>query len=70
MVKGQLEKKNIEISSLTDRLEAHKSSLEEAEQRASTAEAIVSKIIKLPAVTYALSYSVTICVCKLEVHCK
>ena len=42
MVKRQLEKKDIEINSLTDRLAAQKSSLEEAEQRASTAEAVVS----------------------------
>ena len=46
MVKRQLEKKDIEMNSLTDRLAAQKSSLEEAEQRASTAEAVVSdKII-------------------------
>lgn len=42
IVKRQLEKKDIEINSLTDRLAAHKGSLEEAEQRASTAEAVVS----------------------------
>ena len=46
MVKRQLEKKDVEMNSLTDRLAAQKSSLEEAEQRASTAEAVVSdKII-------------------------
>lgn len=42
MVKRQLEKKDIEMNSLTDRLAAQKSSLEEAEQRANTAEAVVS----------------------------
>lgn len=42
MVKRQLEKKDVEMNSLTDRLAAQKSSLEEAEQRASTAEAVVS----------------------------
>jgi len=42
MVKRQLEKKDIEINSLADQLAAHKNSLEEAEQRASTAEVIVS----------------------------
>ena len=46
MLKRQLEKKDVEMNSLTDRLAAQKSSLEEAEQRASTAEAVVSdKII-------------------------
>ena len=42
VVKRQLEKKEIEINSLTDQLAGHKSGLEEAEQRANTAEAIVS----------------------------
>ena len=42
MVKRQLEKKDIEINSLTDQLVTHRGSLEEAEQRASTAEAVVS----------------------------
>lgn len=42
MVKRQLEKKDVEMNSLTDRLAAQKSSLEEAEQRANTAEAVVS----------------------------
>ena len=42
VVKRQLEKKDVEISSLMDKLGGYKSSLEEAEQRANTAEAIVS----------------------------
>lgn len=42
MLKRQLEKKDIEINGLIDQLAAHKSSQEEVEQRASTAEAIVS----------------------------
>ena len=42
VVKRQLEKKDIEISNLMDRLGGHKSGLEEAEQQASTAESIVS----------------------------
>ena len=41
-LKRQLEKKQIEMNGLTDQLVAHKSSVEEAEQRACTAEAIVS----------------------------
>lgn len=59
VVKRQLEKKDIEINNLTDQLTAHKSSLEEAEQRANAAETTVScqsvnyhqlQIIKLPVV--------------------
>ena len=44
VVKRQLEKKEIEINSLTDQLAGHKNSLEEAEQRANTAEAIVDNL--------------------------
>lgn len=42
MMKRQLEKKDIEINSLTDQLAVHKNSLEEAEQRANMAEVTVS----------------------------
>ena len=45
VVKRQLEKKDIEINSLTNQLAGHKSTLEEADQRANTAEAIVSNCL-------------------------